>query len=96
MVAGGQVAVIDQFDYTGPVELHGAQDIGGLSVLRRPLDYISLFQENGLGLIDQCSIYRRRFHQLAGTALAKLPLGRFIAASPLVTRAVAKVEHAHR
>ena len=92
VVAGGQVAVIDQFDYTGPVELHGAQDIGGLSVLRRPLDYISLFQENGLGLIDQCSIYRRRFHQLAGTALAKLPLGRFIAASPLVTRAVAKVD----
>jgi 2-polyprenyl-3-methyl-5-hydroxy-6-metoxy-1,4-benzoquinol methylase len=92
VVRGGQIAVIDQFDYAGPVQLVGEEDIGGLSVLRRPTDYISLFQKNGMEVVEQCSMYRKRFLNLGETVLAKLPLGRFIAAQPLIFRAMATVD----
>jgi 2-polyprenyl-3-methyl-5-hydroxy-6-metoxy-1,4-benzoquinol methylase len=92
VASGGQIAVVDQFDYAGPVKLSGGEDLGGLSVLRRPTDYISLFQKHGLELIEQCSIFRKRFQAWGATVLTRLPLGRFIVAQPLVVRAMAAVD----
>jgi SAM-dependent methyltransferase len=84
---GGQIAVIDEFDYDGPVKL-SEEDLGGLSVLRCPTDYISLFQKHGMELIEQCSIFRNRFRD----RLTRLPFGRFFAARPLVARVMAAVD----
>ena len=85
VVRGGQIAVIDEFDYGGPVKL-SEEDLGGLSVLRRPTDYISLFENHGMELVEQCSMLRYRLQNRGRTLLARLPLGRFIAARPLVAR----------
>jgi SAM-dependent methyltransferase len=85
VVRGGQIAVIDEFDYGGPVKL-SEEDLGGLSVLRRPTDYISLFEKHGMELVEQCSMLRYRLQNRGRTLLARLPLGRFIAARPLVAR----------
>jgi SAM-dependent methyltransferase len=91
VVRGGQIAVIDEFDYAGPVKL-SEEDLGGLSVLRRPTDYILLFQKHGMDLVEQCSMFRNRFRNLGGTVLKRLPLGRFIATQPLVGRVMATVD----
>jgi hypothetical protein len=89
---GGQIAVIDQFDYGGPVKLSGGEDLGGWSVLRHPTDYISLFQKHRVELVEHCFFHRKRFQNVGGTVLTRLPLGRFIAAQPFVTRAMAAVD----
>ena len=91
MVRGGQIAVIDQFDYGGPVKL-SEEDFGGLSVLRRPTDYISLFENHGMELVEQCSMLRNRLQNRGRTLLATLPLGRFIAARPLVARVMTMLD----
>jgi len=92
VVRGGQIVIIDQFDYAGPVELSGDEELSGMSLLRRPTDYISLFQTHGMELVEQCSMYRKRFSNLGYTVLKRLPLGRFIAAQPLVARTMAAVD----
>jgi ubiquinone/menaquinone biosynthesis C-methylase UbiE len=92
VASGGQIAIIDQFDYSGPVKLSEAEDLGGLSVLRRPTDYILLFQKHGMELVEQYSMYRKRFLNRVEPALVKVPLGRFIAAQPLVARGIATVD----
>ena len=92
VVSGGQIAVIDQFDYAGPVQLSSGEDLGGLSVLRHPSEYICAFQKCGMQLIDQCCMYRKRFWNLGGTVLAKLPVGRRVATQPAVARAMATVD----
>jgi SAM-dependent methyltransferase len=95
VVPGGRVAVIDEFDYDGAIEL-GEEDIGGRSLLRRPTDYIALFRTHGLELVEQWSILRWRiqwrFRKLERTLLAKLPFGRFIATRPLVAHIMAMVD----
>jgi ubiquinone/menaquinone biosynthesis C-methylase UbiE len=87
VVPGGHVAVIDEFEYAGPVEL-GEEDIGGRSLLRHPEDYISRFQRNGMELVEQCSMFQMRFQRLGYT----LPLGRRIAPRPQIARALAMVD----
>lgn len=89
---GGQVVVIDEFHSAGPVELHGEQDIGRLSVLRRPTDYIRLFQKHGMELVDQCTTYRKLFQYRAENVLQNWQLGRLIVAWPLVTCTMAIID----
>lgn len=89
---GGRVVVIDEFHSAGPVPLHGEQDIGRLSVLRNPTNYITLFQEHGTTLADQCTIYRKLFQYRIATELPKWQLGRLIVAWPLVTRTAAIID----
>lgn len=88
VICGGQIAVIDEFDYSGPVKLSSEEELGGLSVLRHPAYYISLFQARGIELVEQSSINQHRFRE----TVTKLPLGRFIAARPLVDRVMAPVD----
>jgi SAM-dependent methyltransferase len=91
VVRGGQIAVIDEFNYAGSIKL-SEEDLGGLSVLRRPTDYISLFQKHGMELVEQCSMFRNRFGNLGWTVLTRLRLGGFISARPLVARVMAAVD----
>jgi ubiquinone/menaquinone biosynthesis C-methylase UbiE len=88
----GQVVIIDEFHNAGPVQLHGEQDIGRLSVLRRPKDYIALFQKHGMEPVDQCALYRKLFQYHAATELQKWRLGRLILARVSVTRAMATID----
>jgi ubiquinone/menaquinone biosynthesis C-methylase UbiE len=87
VIPGGHIAVIDEFEYAGPVEL-GEEDIGGRSLLRHPEDYISQFQRNGTELVEQCSMFQRRFQRLGYSP----PLGRLIAPRPQIARALAMVD----
>ena len=88
----GQIVIIDEFHSVGPVELLGEQDIGRLSVLRCPKDYIALCQQHGMELVDQCAMYRKLFQYHAATELQKWQLGRLILAKPSVTRAMANID----
>jgi SAM-dependent methyltransferase len=91
VVPRGQIAIIDELDYAGPVKL-AEEDLGGLSVLRRPTEYISLFEKHGMEMVDQCSIYRKRLSKRGDRILARLPLGHRMAARPMVARAMAMVD----